>query len=155
MNDFDIKIKGNCEAKIFGTGDETMVIPCNAKIDTAREKVDITTDFNEVKIGLPSCSEKVEIAADNSDITIENLKFETLEIDAKDKVLIRLIDTHGKTDINMIGGAATVIVPEDYSFTTSVKGKNNKIECELPQDELAANKIELNGKDSTLKIVRA
>ena len=91
MNDFDIKIKGNCEAKIFGTGDETMVIPCNAKIDTARDTVDITTDFNEVKIGLPSCAEKVEIAAEASDITIESLEFETLEIDAKEKVTIRLI----------------------------------------------------------------
>ena len=155
MNDFDIKIKGNCEAKIFGTGDETMVIPCKAKIDTARDTVDITTDFNEVKIGIPACAEKVEIAADNSDITIESLKFETLEIDAKDKILIRLKGTEGKTDINMIGGEATLIVPEGYSFTTSVKGKNNKIECDLPQDELAANKIELNGKDSVLKIVHA
>lgn len=155
MKDFDIKIKGSCEARIFGTGDETMVLPSNAKIDTARDTVDITTDFKEVKIGLPSCSEKVEIAAEASDITIESLEFETLEIDAKEKITIRLIDTKGKIDINMIGGEATLIVPEGYSFTTSVKGKNNKIDCDLPQDELAANKIELNGKDSTLKIVRA
>ena len=104
MKDFDIKIKGNCEARIFGTGDETMVLPSNAKIDTARDKGDITTDAKEVKIGLPSCSEKVEIAAEASDITIESLEFETLEIDAKEKITIRLIDTEGKTCGILRGG---------------------------------------------------
>ncbi len=155
MKDFDIKIKGSCEARIFGTGDETMVLPSNAKIDTARDKGDITTDAKNVKIGLPSCAEKVEIAAEASDITIESLEFETLEIDAKEKVTIRLIDTKGKIDINMIGGEATLIVPEDYTFTTSVKGKNNKIESSFGEDVTSGNIIELNGKDSALKIIRA
>lgn len=155
MKDFDIKIKGSCEARIFGTGDETMVLPCNAKIDTAGDKGDITTDTKEVKIGLPSCAEKVEIAATGSDITIESLKFETLEIDAKEKITIRLIDTEGKIDINMVGGEATLIVPEGYTFTTSVKGKNNKIECDLEEDVTSGNCIEINGKDSALKIIRA
>ena len=155
MKDFDIKIKGSCEARIFGTGDETMVFPCTAKIDTAGDKGDITTDAKNVKIGLPSCAEKVEIAAEASDITIESLEFETLEIDAKEKVTIRLIDTKGKIDINMIGGEATLIVPEDYTFTTSVKGKNNKIESSLGEDVTSRNIIELNGKDSALKIIRA
>ena len=155
MKDFDIKIKGNCEARIFGTGDETMVLPSNAKIDTARDKGDITTDAKNVKIGLPSCAEKVEIEAAGSDITIERLKFETLEIDAKEQILIRLIDTEGKIDINMIGGEATLIVPEDYTFTTSVKGKNNKIEGSIEEDVTSKNCIEINGKDSTLKIIRA
>ncbi|MCR5529272.1 MAG: hypothetical protein K6F49_08645 [Saccharofermentans sp.] len=155
MKDFDIKIKGSCEARIFGTGDETMILPSNAKIDTARDKGDITTDAKNVKIGLPSCAEKVEIAAEASDITIESLEFETLEIDAKEKVTIRLIDTKGKIDINMIGGEATLIVPEEYTFTTSVKGKNNKIESSLGEDVTSGNIIELNGKDSALKIIRA
>ena len=154
MNDFDIKIKGNCEATIFGTGDETMVIPCNAKIDTARDKGDITTDAKEVKIGLPSCSEKVEIAAEASDITIDSLEFETLEIDAKEKITIRLIDTEGKIDINMIGGEATLIVPEGYSFTTSNTGRNNKILCDLSQDVTSKNIVEFGGKESSLKIIR-
>ena len=155
MKDFDIKIKGSCEARIFGTGDETMVFPCTAKIDTARDKGDITTDAKNVKIGLPSCAEKVEIAAGASDITIESLEFETLEIDAKEKVTIRLIDTKGKIDINMIGGKATLIVPEGFSFFTVNKGKNNSIECALPETPGFNNKIELNGKDSTLIIKNA
>ena len=154
MKDFDIKIKGSCEARIFGTGDETMVLPSNAKIDTARDKGDITTDAKEVKIGLPSCSEKVEIAAEASDITIESLEFETLEIDAKEKITIRLIDTEGKIDINMIGGEATLIVPEGYSFTTSNTGRNNKILCDISQDVTSKNIVEFGGKESSLKIIR-
>ena len=155
MKDFDIKIEKSRVVKVFGTEDNTIVIPADAKIDPSRSKFDITLGGNAAKFGIPHDSEKIEIAAEGSDITVENVSFERLEIDAKGTIIVKLDGTAGPVDINMDGGEATLIVKEGFSFRTEVKGKNNKIECELPQDELAANKIELNGKDSTLKIVRA
>ena len=154
MRDFDIKIEKNSIVTIFGTEDDTIVIPAEAKIDPSRSKFDISLGDKATKFGIPHDSEKIEINADGSNITVENVSFERLEIDAKGSVLVKLDGTTGPVDINMAGGEATLIVNEDFSFTTDLKGKNNKIECDIEEDTTSENVIQLNGKDSILKIVR-
>ena len=154
MKDFDIKIEKNSIVTIFGTEDDTIVIPAEAKIDPSRSKFDISLGDKATKFGIPQNSEKIEINADGSNITVENVSFERLEIDAKGSVLVKLDGTIGPVDISMAGGEATLIVNEDFSFTTDLKGKNNKIECDIEEDTTSENVIQLNGKDSILKIVR-
>ena len=154
MKDFDIKIEKSSVVKVFGTEDNTIVIPADAKIDPSRSKFDITLGANAAKFGIPHDSEKIEIAAEGSDITVENVSFERLEIDAKGTIIVKLDGTEGPVDINMAGGEATLIVKEGFSFRTEVKGKNNKIDCSLEEDPTSNNIIELNGKDSILNVVR-
>lgn len=153
MRDFDIKTERNSELWIFGTKDDTIVIPCDAKADPSRSKFDIKLDKDMHKLGLPLRSEKIEVCAEGGEITVEGISFERLEIDAKDHIVLNLEDTTGPVDINMTGGEATLCIRAGFSFKTVISGKNNRIECDLPQDENSANIIELNGKDSCLKIV--
>ena len=140
MKDYDIKIKGSCAVKVFGTKDDTIVVPSDVKLDSDRNRADIDIkDVSDVKIGIPGEAEKIEL----------NITDSTM------KIVVELSGTEGPVDINMIGGKATLIVPEGFLFFTVNKGKNNSIECALPETPGSNNKIELNGKDSTLIIKNA
>ena len=156
MKDYDIKIKGSCAVKVFGTKDDTIVVPSDVKLDSDRNRADIDIkDVSDVKIGIPGEAEKIELNITDSTMKISDLSFEEFEIDAKGEITVELSGTEGPVDINMIGGKATLIVPEGFSFFTVNKGKNNTIECALSETPGSNNKIELNGKDSTLIIKNA
>ena len=58
----------------------------------------------------------------------------------------------GNIDINMAGGKAELIVDGNYRFDKVVKGRNNNIETDIEASPEAPFKVELNGKDSVLKI---
>ena len=153
MKDYDINIKGSCDVKVFGTKDNTIVVPSDVKLDSDRNKADIDIkDVSDVKIGIPENAEKIELKIADSKISVTDLSFENLEIDGKGDITIEVDGTNGPIDINMIGGTATLIVPEDFSFFTETKGNNNRIDSSLLEDHTSANKIELNGKDTTLVI---
>ena len=152
MRDFDIKIEKNSIVTIFGTEDDTIVIPAEAKIDPSRSKFDISLGDKATKFGIPHDSEKIEINADGSNITVENVSFERLEIDGEGSIRIFADRIDGNIDINMLKGEAVLIVPEGFVFNTRCEGKNNEIICEIETDPNAKNTIELNGKNSVLTI---
>ena len=156
MRDYDINIKGTSNVKIFGTGDDTIVVPSDVKFDSDRNKADIDIkDVSDVKIGIPGTAEKIELNITDSKIFISGLSFEELEIDGKGEITITIDGTNGPIDINMIGGTATLIVPEGFSFCTEAKGRNNRIDSIIAEDHSSVNRIELNGRDSTLLIRNA
>lgn len=153
MKDYDINIKGSSDVKVFGTKDNTIVVPSDVKLDSDRNKADIDIkDVSDVKIGIPENAEKIELNIADSKISITDLSFENLEIDGKGDITVAVNGTTGPIDINMIGGTATLLVPEGFSFYTEAKGKNNRIDSSLPEDHTSSNRIELNGKDTTLTI---
>ena len=154
MKDYDINIKGSCEVKVFGTNDNTMVVPASVKFDSDRNKADIDIkDERDVKIGIPGQAEKIELNITDSRISVTDIKFEQLEIDGKGDITIEVSGVEGKIDINMIGGTAKLMVPSGFAFSTECKGKNNRIECDLAEDQTSPVRIELNGKDTRLTIV--
>ena len=156
MKDYDIKIKGKSDVTLTGTGDNTIIVPSEAKLDSAADKADIDIrDVSRVTLGIPKDAEKVEISLEDSSLVIRDLTFERLEIDGKGHIVIDIENTNGPVDINMISGTADLKVHEGFPFTTSLKGKNNRIECDIPTDCTCRNVIELNGKDSVLNITRA
>lgn len=153
MKDFDIKIRNNSEIRVYGTTDDTIVIPSQVSVDTDREHVDIDILKNtNAVIGIPSYAEHVELNIEDAKLKLEDLHFEHFEIDAKGETEIDLEGTTGRIDINMAGGSALLLVPSGYSFRTKCEGKGNRIDCEVQEDPEAATVIELNGKNSTLTI---
>ena len=107
MNDYDIKIKGECDVTFFGTDDNTIVVPATVKFDTDCKKADIEiSDTNPVKIGIPSRAEKVEIEIKESRLKMSNLTAEQFEIDGKGTIVVDIENITGSIEINMIGGSA-------------------------------------------------
>lgn len=153
MKDYDINVKGAQNVKVFGTKDNTIVVPSDVRLDSDRNKADIDIkDVSDVKIGIPENAEKIELNITDSKIAVTDLSFEEFEIDGKGEITVEIDGTNGPIDINMIGGTATLIVPEGFSFFAVVKGKNNRIDSDIAEDHSSANKIELNGKDTVLLI---
>ena len=153
MKDYDINVKGAQNVNVFGTKDNTIVVPSDVRLDSDRNKADIDIkDVSDVKIGIPENAEKIELNITDSKIAVTDLSFEEFEIDGKGEITVEIDGTNGPIDINMIGGTATLIVPEGFSFFTVVKGKNNRIDSDIAEDHSSANKIELNGKDTVLLI---
>lgn len=156
MKDFDINIKNASEVTLFGTKDHTMVVPDQVKFDSDRNRADIDIkDLASVKIGIPEQAEKVELNIADSKIFVSGLTFERLEIDAKGSIAIDIDGTRGPVDINMVEGSAELIVHKGFRFCTRIKGSNNAIECDLAEDHNSENVIEINGKNSILKITCA
>ena len=154
MKDYDIKVRGRNEIDFFGTDNDTIVVPSNVKLDTDRDNADIDIKAGEkAVIGIPNVAEHVELDIMDSKVSIKDLSFEKLEIDAKGNIEITIDNVSGPIDINMVSGQAVLKVPAGYSFRTNREGKNNFIECDIPQDISSGNVIELNGKDSSLKII--
>ena len=153
MKDYDIKIRNNSEIRVYGTKDNTIVFPADVKLDADHDQadVDILKNTNAV-IGLPSQVEHVELNIEDAKLKLEDVVFDRCEIDAKGVIEVDITNVTGSIDINMVGGAATLLVPADYSFRTRCEGKGNQIVCEAAEDAAAANVIELNGKNSTLTI---
>ena len=154
MKDYDIKVRGRCEITFFGTDNDTIIVPSNVKFDSDRDSADIDIEAgSNVTIGIPCEAEHVELDVMDSNISIKDLSFEKLEIDAKGRIEVKIENVKGPIDINMVSGEAVLKVPEGYSFRTNREGKNNFIECSIPQDISTDNVIELNLKNSVLKIV--
>ena len=153
MKDYDIKIRNNSDIRVYGTKDNTIVFPVDVKLDADHDQadVDILKNTNAV-IGLPSQVEHVELNIEDAKLKLEDVVFDRCEIDAKGVIEVDITNVTGSIDINMVGGAATLLVPADYSFRTRCEGKGNQIVCEAAEDAAAANVIELNGKNSTLTI---
>lgn len=155
MKDYDIRIKNASEVTLFGTKDDTMVVPATVKFDTDRSKCDIDIkDTDSVKIGIPDKAEHVELNIADSRLTVSDIRFEKLEIDAKGKIVIDIKDTIGPIDINLVNGSAELLVHKGFCFSTVVKGINNSIENDNVESLDSINVIELNGKNSVLKITR-
>ena len=153
MKDYDINVKGAQNVKVFGTKDNTIVVPSDVRLDSDRNKADIDIkDESDVKIGIPENAEKIELNIADSDISVSDLSFEKLEIDGKGNITVSIDNTSGPVDINMIGGTATLIVSKDFRFFTEIKGMGNRIESNITEDRSSADKIELNGSNSTLTI---
>jgi len=154
MKDYDIKIKGGCEVTLYGTSDNTIVVPSDVKLDADGNRADIEVSSGEpVKIGIPAQAEKVELEMKESKLFVKDLAFEQLEIDGKGTVVVDVENVTGSIEINMVGGNAVIKVPADYSFKAENRGRGTEIENELSSDDSASNRIELNGKDSVLKIL--
>ncbi|MBR5976174.1 MAG: hypothetical protein IK020_13485 [Clostridiales bacterium] len=153
MTDFDITIKGAGRINVYGTKDNTVVLPVTAKIDTARRKFDVAVEGEaEVTIGIPEKAGKIELACADASICLSNLCFEELEIDGKGHLKIDASDIAGSLEINLIGGEAELAVPADFSFRTKNKGHGCTIESEIAETSGASNIVELNGKDSKLTV---
>ncbi|SCW48540.1 hypothetical protein SAMN02910456_01342 [Ruminococcaceae bacterium YRB3002] len=155
MTDYDIKVKGECEITLYGTDDDTIVVPSTVKFDTDRRKADIEiAGLEKVKIGIPAdIAEKIEIEMGDSSLSVSGLRFEQLEIDSKGSIVVDVEDVEGSIEINMVGGEAVLRVPEGFGFKAENRGRNTVLENELVSSESAGNRVELNGKDSVLKIV--
>lgn len=153
MKDYDIKIRNNSEIRVYGTKDNTITVPSEVSIDTDKYQadIDIVKETN-ANIGLPEQVEHVELNIEDAKLKLEDVVFERCEIDAKGVIEVDITNVKGSIDINMVGGAATLLVPADYRFRTSCEGKGNNIVCEAGEDLSSANVIELNGKNSTLTI---
>lgn len=153
MKDYDIRIEGRAKINVFGTKDGTVLFPSTAKIDTDRSKTDVNVkNVEEVKIGIPDDCEKVEIACDDANLSVQGITFEDLEIDGKGTLTINLADVRGYISINLMHGHAKVFLPEGFSFRTANKGKDCLITNARPEDANAETVIELNGRDSSLTI---
>ena len=153
MKDYDIKIRNNSEIRIYGTKDNTIVIPSEVKVDTDREHADIDIlKSTNANIGLPAQVEHVELNIEDAKLKLEGVVFERCEIDAKGVIEVDIEGASGMIDINMVGGTATLYVPAGYSYRTKCEGKGNDIVCEAIEDPTSATVIELNGKNSTLTI---
>lgn len=154
MKDYDIKIKNANEVRIYGTDNDTIVVPSKVRFDTARGHADIDIkDVSDVQIGLPDKAEKIELNISSASLSVEGISFEKMEIDAKGDIKVAVDGLSGKLDINMIGGTCELLVPADFKFSTRCEGRDNSIECTgVAATEGASNIIELNGKNSTLRI---
>ena len=155
MKDYDIKIKRSREIELFGTQDDTIVVPSDSKLDSDRNRVDMDIyEASKCRIGIPEDAEDVELNFTDAALKLSNISFKKLQIDAKGKILIELQDVTGPIDINMVGGQAELILSPSMAFKVVCEGKNNSILCDEEQSEDTVNVIELNGKDSTLIIRR-
>ena len=153
MRDYDIKINGTSNVTVFGTKDNTIVVPSDVKVDADGNRADIDIgNVSDIKLGIPENAEKIELNITDSDISVSDLSFEKLEIDGKGNITVSIDNTSGPVDINMIGGTATLIVSKDFRFFTEIKGMGNRIESNITEDRSSADKIELNGSNSTLTI---
>ena len=153
MKDYDIKIRNNSEIRVYGTSDNTISVPCDVKLDADRHNVDIDIlEKTNANIGLPGEAEHIELNIEDAKLTMEGMVFEKCEIDAKGSIEVQITNVTGSIDINMVGGTAVLKVPSNYSFRTVCEGNGNAIECGAVADPASSNVIELNGKNSTLKI---
>ena len=154
MKDYDIKIKNSSEVTLYGTEDNTIVVPATVKFDTDHEQADIDIDGDiPVKVGIPKNAEHIEIDIKGGVLNVSNLAFERIEIDTKGDLKLALDGTQGAVDINIIGGNVELRVPKGFAFNTRCEGKNNNIECNTVTTADTCNMIELNGKNSVLKII--
>ena len=155
MVDYDIKIREAGKITLYGTADNTIVVPSNVKFDTDRRKADIEIDSNiAAKVGIPDKAEKVELEAKNAEVYLKDLTFENLEMDCKGTMVIDVLNIAGSLEINMVGGEAVLRVPADFSFRVVNKGRSTTVDCSVATDDSAENIVEFNGKDSSLKIVQ-
>lgn len=153
MKDFDIKIKGKAIVTLYGTDNGTIVIPAECKIDNSGRSCDIDIKGStDVAIGIPNVLSGIELAIEDSEVTITNISYESLEIDVKGNVKITAGDVNGKLDINMRNGEAELVLPESYSFRTLNEGRGTSINNLRTEDPSSTNIIEINGKDSVLNI---
>ena len=154
MTDYDITIKTSSEVTLYGTEDDTIVVPSTVRFDTDRKKADIDIDSDSaVRVGIPKNAEHIEISIKGGVLNMSNLVFEKAEIDAKNDVRVTLDGTEGAVDINILDGKAELAVPAGFKFDTKCEGKNNNIECDIATTSETSNVIELNGKNSVLKII--
>ena len=153
MKDYDIKIKNAKTVTLYGTENDTIVVPSKARIDTDRDQADIDIEGVENTIvGIPPKAGHIELFIEDTVLDLKGISFERIEIDGSGKIVIRLDSIEGNIDINMIRGEAELTVPSGYSFVTRCEGKNNEIDCDIDQDPDAKNVIEFNGKNSKLTI---
>ena len=154
MKDYDIHIDGGSEVTLFGTEDDTIVVPASVKFDTDHDQADIDIKGKSiVKIGIPKQAEHIELNVKDATLKISNLTYKRIEIDAKGSLVIDLEDAEGAIDVNMVGGEAEMRVPKGYKFNVREEGKKNKLVYNMPVTVNTDNVIELNGKDSVLKII--
>ena len=155
MKDYDILVKGHSEVTLAGDSEWSVAVTEGVEVDNRHRSVDIEIrDLKTAKIAVPHEVPVVEFNIEDSWLNIEDITFEKIEIDGKGKIVVELKNTTGPIDINMIGGECELRVPEGYFFKTAIKGKNNVINSDIEADPASANVIEINGKDSTLHIVR-
>lgn len=153
MKDYDIKIKKADEVTIYGTDNDTIVVPSQVTFETNRDQAEIDIDgVAKALIGIPPKAGHIELFIENSVLNLKGLSFDRMEIDGEGKLYIALDEADGSIDVNMIKGTAELIVPSGFSFATRCEGKNNVIDCKIPTDPSAKNVIELNGKNSVLTI---
>ena len=151
MKDYDIKIKKAEEVTIYGTDNDTIVVPSQVVFERNQAEIDID-GVAKALIGIPPKADHIELFIENSVLNLQGISFNRMEIDGEGKLYIALEDADGSIDVNMIHGEAELIVPSDFVFTTRCEGKNNVIDCKSPTDPSAKNVIELNGKNSVLTI---
>lgn len=153
MKDYDIKIKKAEKVTIYGTDNDTIVVPSQVNFETNRNQAEIDIDgVAKALIGIPPKADHIELFIENSVLNLQGISFNRMEIDGEGKLYIVLEDADGSIDVNMIHGEAELIVPSDFVFKTRCEGKNNVIDCKIPTDPSAKNVIELNGKNSVLTI---
>ena len=153
MKDYDIKIKNASEVLLYGTDNDTIVVPSQVKFDSDRDQADIDIKgIEKVVIGIPSEAGHIELFIEDVSLTVRDISFERMEIDGSGKVQISLENSNGCIDVNLVSGEAEMNVSPDYSFTTRTEGKNNVIDCQASADPSSKNVVELNGRNSRLTI---
>ena len=156
MKDFDIVVKGNLELSVNGA-DGYIRIPENVKMDVARDRADLTLDAADCNgkalIEVPVNSEHIEIKCEGSKIDIRNISFDEFEIDSKGDVEVNIEDIRGELSINLIDATATVTVKPETRFNVVNKGKGNTVTYAGAAYNDADLTIEINGKNSELKIL--
>ena len=155
MKDFDIVVKGNLALTVNGA-DGYIRIPEKTKLDVARDRADLTLDAadcgSEALIEVPTNSEHIEIKCDSSRIDIRNISFDEFEIDSKGDVDVNIEAIKGELSINLIDSTATVTVPAEMRFNVVNKGKCNTVTYAGATYNDADLTIEINGKNSELRI---
>lgn len=155
MVDYDIKVREAGRITLYGTADNTIVVPSNVKFDTDRRKADIEVDSNAVvRVGIPDKAEKVELEAKNAEVVLKDLTFENLEMDCKGTMVIDVENISGSLEINLVSGEAVLKVPQGFAFRVVNMGRSTTVDCGVETDDSAENIVEFNGKDSSLKIVK-
>lgn len=153
MKDYEITIKKASEVTIFATDNDTLVVPSKVTFESSHDQAEIIIDGVEnATIGIPPKADHIELSVENATVNLKGISYSRIEIDGKGKLLINTDTLSGNIDINMISGEAELVIPSGARFATRTEGKNNTISCLVPEEPSSETIIELNGKNSVLKI---
>ena len=156
VKDFDINIKGS--GKVTLRGEDTDLVKISdpdAKVDNDWNSIDIDSKTDsDIEIILPKyLVNKIELSC-KVDVVIDNIKVDSFEIDSNESIKIDINKFEGSLEINQLGCNSVLYVPSDFMFRKNCEGKGNTIIYDSITHDDSSNRIELNGRDSSLTIVK-
>lgn len=120
---------------------------------------ELEANCDELKMSSVVC-DHVEFHGKANTVLLESVKT-TLEIDCNVDMLLQVADFAGSLEINQLSSTSKLVVPEDFSFRSIVKGIATSVSYESDgesaedfSDATAETVVEFNGMKSELVICR-